>query len=71
MLVLSRRRDERIHIGQNVTVTVLRFWGNRVSLGIDAPRGVSIVRDDVTPQSTATPTGENPAAPAFRDSARS
>lgn len=66
MLVLSRRRAERIHIGRNVTVTVLRCWGNRVSLGIEAPRDVSIVRDDVTPEPTATPTGENSADAAFK-----
>lgn len=66
MLVLSRRRTEKIRIGQNVTVTVLRFSGNRVSLGIAAPPDVLVVRDELTPEATANDSGENSAALAFK-----
>lgn len=47
MLVLSRRPCERIRIGDNITITIVRIGPNTVRLGIDAPRGVNIVRDEL------------------------
>ncbi len=47
MLVLSRKPGERIVIGDNVEITVLRIHGNTVRLGIAAPRGVAINRMEV------------------------
>ena len=47
MLVLSRKRQERIVIGQDIEVTVLAIKGNRVELGIRAPSDVSIVRNEL------------------------
>jgi carbon storage regulator len=47
MLVLSRKRQERIMIGQDIEVTVLAIKGNRVELGIRAPSDVSIVRNEL------------------------
>jgi carbon storage regulator len=47
MLVLSRKPGERIHIGSGVTITVVQVQGNRVRLGIDAPKDVSIARGEV------------------------
>jgi carbon storage regulator len=46
MLVLSRRKDERIKIGDAVEVMVTDIQGDNVRLGITAPAGVKIVRDD-------------------------
>lgn len=43
MLVLSRKKNETIHIGPYVTVTVLE--GSRVKLGVEAPDDVRITRD--------------------------
>lgn len=48
MLVLSRKEGERIVIGGNVVVTVSRIAGNRITLAIDAPRDVRIVRGELT-----------------------
>jgi carbon storage regulator len=48
MLVLSRRRGEAIRIGPEITVTVTRICRGRVSLAIDAPRQVPIVRDELS-----------------------
>jgi carbon storage regulator len=47
MLVLSRRADERIQIGADITVTVVRIADGVVRLGIEAPGHVTIVRSEV------------------------
>lgn len=47
MLVLSRKAGERILIGNQVTVTVVRVGPNTVRLGIDAPRDMNIVREEL------------------------
>ena len=47
MLVLSRQRDESIVIGDNVIITIVDVRGDRVRLGIDAPREVSVHRREV------------------------
>ena len=48
MLVLSRRVGEKLVIGDNITVVVNRMAGNRVSLGIEAPDDVRIVRGELS-----------------------
>lgn len=47
MLVLSRKPGEKILIGDNVTVTIVRIGPNTVRLGIDAPRDMNIVREEL------------------------
>ena len=47
MLVLSRKTDEGIMIGENVTIRVLGVKGNQVRIGIDAPRDVKVNRAEV------------------------
>lgn len=47
MLVLSRQRDESIIIGDNVVVTVVDVRGDKVRLGIDAPREITVHRREV------------------------
>lgn len=47
MLVLSRKPGERILIGDNVTVTIVRIGPNAVKLGIDAPKELNIVREEL------------------------
>lgn len=47
MLVLSRREGERIQIGKNVWVTINRVRGQVVTVGVDAPRDVEILRDEL------------------------
>ena len=39
MLVLTRKTDERIHIGDNITISILKLKGNAVRIGIGRPRG--------------------------------
>ncbi len=47
MLVLSRKRGESLVIGDDVRVVVTRIVGNRVTLGIEAPNHVHIVRGEL------------------------
>lgn len=47
MLVLSRRANESIQIGEGITVSVLRIDGDRVRLGINAPAEVLVVRSEL------------------------
>ena len=47
MLVLTRRANQSIVIGQDVTVTVLEIRGDQVRLGITAPRSVTVHREEV------------------------
>ena len=47
MLVLSRKVDEAIYISGQIKVRILKVQGNRVSVGIEAPRDVSIVRSEL------------------------
>ena len=47
MLVLSRQRDETIMIGDDVEITVVDVRGDKVRLGINAPRSVQVHRKEV------------------------
>jgi carbon storage regulator len=47
MLVLSRKRNESVFINDNVVVTVLSVQGDKVQLGIDAPREMPVHRSEV------------------------
>jgi len=47
MLVLSRQSEESVMIGENVRVTVVAIRGNRVQLGISAPRSVPVHRREI------------------------
>lgn len=47
MLVLSRKKNESIVIGENVVVTVIDIRGDKVRLGIEAPKEVAVHRKEV------------------------
>ena len=47
MLVLSRKIGEKIHVGNDITIEVRRVAGNRVTLAVDAPRDVRILRGEL------------------------
>ncbi|MGO8692964.1 MAG: carbon storage regulator CsrA [Rectinemataceae bacterium] len=47
MLILSRRVNERIVIGDNIVVSVVEVRGDQVKLGIEAPRDVKVFRQEV------------------------
>lgn len=47
MLILTRRMGESLRINDDISVTVLGIKGNQVRLGIDAPRDVSVHREEI------------------------
>lgn len=47
MLVLSRQRDETIIIGDNIEITVVDIRGDKVRLGVSAPKEISVHRKEV------------------------
>lgn len=47
MLILTRRVGETVMIGDEVSVTVLRVKGNQVRLGVNAPKTVSVQREEI------------------------
>jgi carbon storage regulator len=64
MLVLSRKENERIRLGDSITVTVVRVAGDKVRLGIDAPPDVVVLRDELHDARSVAEAAPKPAAPA-------
>ncbi len=62
MLVLSRKETQRIRLGDSIVITVVRLSGDKVRLGIEAPREMLVLRDELQPHSrTATQSREQTA----------
>ena len=49
MLVLSRKERERIKLGDNIILTVVRVSGDKVRIGIEAPSDLLVLRDELEP----------------------
>ncbi|MGN1304352.1 MAG: carbon storage regulator [Oscillospiraceae bacterium] len=47
MLVVSRKKDESIIIGENIKVTIVEIAKDRIRIGVDAPESVKIVRSEL------------------------
>ncbi|GAA5508731.1 carbon storage regulator [Novipirellula caenicola] len=47
MLVLTRKLDEKIQIGNDITITLIRVQGNTVRIGIEAPRDIRVIRAEL------------------------
>ncbi len=47
MLILSRRVEETLMIGDDITVTILGIKGNQVRIGINAPKHISVDREEI------------------------
>ena len=50
MLVLSRKLEQSLNLGDDITITVLGIDGDRVKLGIEAPRSVTVLRQEIYQQ---------------------
>lgn len=57
MLVLTRKQQQQIKIGDEITITILRVKGNTVRVGIEAPRSTRVIRGELPPEGQAM-TGE-------------
>lgn len=53
MLVLSRKEGQRIQIGDDTWITVAKVKGNRVAIGVEAPKSVSIRRCELIDQTAS------------------
>jgi carbon storage regulator len=56
MLVLSRKERERIRLGDSIVVTIVRVSGDKVRLGIEAPPGLLILREELGVADERAPT---------------
>ncbi len=50
MLVLSRKLGEKIIIGDNIVVTVVKIDRNQIRIGIEAPSDIPVYREEIAPQ---------------------
>ncbi len=60
MLVLTRKLMEKLYIGDEICVTVVRLESGQVRLGIDAPRTIPVVRAELRPRGNVEPCGHTP-----------
>ena len=65
MLILTRRLNESLIVGDDVKITVLGVKGSQVRLGIEAPRDVSVHREEIYARIQAEQNGE--AVPAMQE----
>lgn len=58
MLILSRKAEQTVQIGERIRVTILSIRGNRVKIGLDAPDSVQILRGEL--ETFCEPLGSKP-----------
>lgn len=59
MLVLSRKENESIRIGPDITITVVSLDSNRVRIGIEAPRDIPVFRSELLIRTDPAATPQN------------
>ena len=55
MLVLSRKKNEKIMLGDSIEITIVRVSDSQVRLGIQAPSNVTVLRTELTDKEPPTP----------------
>jgi carbon storage regulator len=55
MLVLTRKRSEKLYIGPDICITVVRLEGGQVRLGIEAPREIPVLRAELVAGASSNP----------------
>ncbi len=58
MLILSRRESERVHLGDDIVLTIVRVNGDKVRIGVEAPPNIKILRTELE----VSPKGNEPVA---------
>ena len=71
MLVLTRKTQQSIQIGENITITVLRVKGRSVRIGIEAPNEVKVLRAELPKGSTQRATADTSTSPVSATTRRS
>ena len=69
MLVLSRKAGERIQIGDDIFLTIVRIGPSNVRIGVEAPRDLQIVRGELTQTAGTVPDENAELQPSARASA--
>lgn len=64
MLVLTRKVNQQIRLGDDITVTILRVQGNSIRIGVEAPRSVRVVRGELEPLNEGNQAAANATNPA-------
>jgi carbon storage regulator len=59
MLVLTRKTNQSIMIGDDIEITVLSVSGDKVRIGIEAPRDISVFRQEVLDNAEEEPSGDD------------
>ena len=67
MLVLTRKTNQSIMIGDNIEVSLLAIMGEKVRIGIQAPRDVPVFRKEVYVEIQQEQQGDDPQDPKIRD----
>ena len=49
MLVLSRKLGEKIVIGENIVITIVKIDRNQIRIGIEAPQDIPVYREEIAP----------------------
>lgn len=66
MLILSRRESERVYLGEDIVLTIVRVNGDKVRIGVEAPPNIKILRTelelDASPDNSMHPSSPAPAA---------
>ena len=47
MLILSRKTDQQINIGDDITLTIIEITGDQVKIGVEAPKSIKVFRQEV------------------------
>jgi carbon storage regulator len=47
MLILTRKSGQSVHIGDEIKITIVEVKGNQVRIGVDAPRNVTVHREEI------------------------
>ena len=47
MLILSRKTDQQIKIGDDITLTIIEIRGDKVKIGVEAPKSIKVFRQEV------------------------
>ncbi|MBL9089879.1 MAG: carbon storage regulator [Planctomycetaceae bacterium] len=67
MLVLSRKVEQQIQIGEGIVITILQVKGNAVRIGIEAPKDVRVLRGELEPKNDDRPLARTAAVPSIHN----